>query len=101
VLQQFGIPAGKIQTLFQPPSQPDPKRPCPNCDGIGYKGRIGLFELLTVDDGVREALVKTPKLDAVRAAARKAGLKTFQEEGLVLVVKGITSLAELQRALKL
>lgn len=101
VLQQFGIPAGKIQTLFQPPSQPDQKRPCPACDGIGYKGRIGLFELLTVDDGVREALIKNPKIEAVRAAARKAGLKTFQEEGLVLVVKGVTSLAELQRALKL
>lgn len=101
VLQQFGIPAGKIQTLFQPPSQPDPKRPCPACDGIGYKGRIGMFELLTVDDGVREVLVKNPKIEAVRAAARKAGLKTFQEEGLVLVVKGVTSLAELQRVLKL
>ncbi len=101
VLQQFGIPAGKIQTLFQPPSQPDPKRPCPACEGVGYKGRIGMFELLTVDDGVRDVLVKNPKIEAVRAAARKAGLKTFQEEGLVLVVKGVTSLAELQRVLKL
>ena len=101
VLQQFGIPAGKIQTLFQPPSQIDQKKVCPACDGIGYKGRTGLFELITVDDGVREALVKNPKIEAVRSAARKAGLKTFQEEGLVLVVKGVTSLAELQRVLKL
>ena len=70
VLQQFGIPAGKIQTLFQPPSQADPKRPCPACDGIGYKDRIGMFELLTVNDGVRNALMKNPKIEAVRAAAQ-------------------------------
>jgi type II secretory ATPase GspE/PulE/Tfp pilus assembly ATPase PilB-like protein len=100
ILQQFGIPPGKVQTLFRPPTQADPKKPCPECQGIGYKGRTGLFELLVVDDGVREVLMKSPKLDLVRAAARRGGMKTFQEEGLVLVVKGVTSLAELQRILK-
>lgn len=100
ILQQFGIPPGKVQTLFRPPTQADPKKPCPECQGIGYKGRIGLFELLVVDDGVREVLMKSPKLDLVRAASRRGGMKTFQEEGLVLVVKGVTSLVELQRALK-
>jgi type II secretory ATPase GspE/PulE/Tfp pilus assembly ATPase PilB-like protein len=100
ILQQFGIPPGKVQTLFRPPTQADPKKPCPECQGIGYKGRTGLFELLVVDDGVREVLMKSHKPDLVRAAARRGGMKTFQEEGLVLVVKGITSLAELQRVLK-
>ncbi|HEY2881367.1 MAG TPA: ATPase, T2SS/T4P/T4SS family [Pirellulales bacterium] len=100
VLQQFGIPPGKVQTLFRPPSEPDPKRACPNCQGLGYKGRTGLFELLVVDDALREVLLKSPKLDLVRAAARRGGMKTFQEEGLVLVVKGVTSLVELQRVLK-
>jgi type II secretory ATPase GspE/PulE/Tfp pilus assembly ATPase PilB-like protein len=100
VLQQFGIPPGKVQTLFRPPTQTDPKKPCEVCQGIGYQGRTGLFELLVVDDGVREVLTKSPKLDLVRAASRRGGMKTFQEEGLVLVVKGVTSLAELQRALK-
>jgi type II secretory ATPase GspE/PulE/Tfp pilus assembly ATPase PilB-like protein len=100
LLAQFGIPAGKVQTLFQPPTQADPKKPCATCQGIGYKGRTGLFELLTVDDGVREVLMKSPKIDLLRAAARRGGMKTFQEEGLVLVVKGVTSLVELQRVLK-
>jgi type II secretory ATPase GspE/PulE/Tfp pilus assembly ATPase PilB-like protein len=99
-LAQFGIPPGKVQTLFRPPTEVDPKKPCPDCEGIGYKGRTGLFELLVVDDGVREMLLKSPKLDLVRAAARRGGMKTFQEEGLVLVVKGVTSLAELQRVMK-
>jgi len=100
ILQQLGIPAGKVQTLFRPPSQPDPKKPCPACGGIDYKGRTGMFELLIVDDAVREVLVKSPKVDLVRSTARRAGMKTFQEEGLVLVVKGTTSLVELQRVLK-
>lgn len=99
-LAQFGIPPGKVQTLYRPPTEADPKKVCPNCEGIGYKGRTGLYELLIVDDGVREMLLKSPKLDLVRAAARRSGMKTFQEEGLVLVVKGVTSLAELQRVLK-
>ncbi len=59
-----------------------------------------MYELLLVDDGLREVLIKSPKMDLLRAAARRGGMKTFQEEGLVLVVKGVTSLAELQRALK-
>src|SRR5262249_33108734 len=50
VLQQFGIPPGKVQTLYRPPTQVDPKKPCMECQGIGYKGRTGLFELLVVDD---------------------------------------------------
>ncbi len=99
-LAAFGIPPGKVQTLFQPPTQADPKKPCATCEGIGYKGRTGLYELLVVDDGLREVLIKSPKMDLVRAAARRGGMKTFQEEGLVLVVKGVTSLAELQRVLK-
>jgi type II secretory ATPase GspE/PulE/Tfp pilus assembly ATPase PilB-like protein len=100
LLQQLGLPPGKVQAFFRPPSEPDPKKPCPNCQGIGYKGRTGMFELLIVDDAVREVLMKSPKLDLVRAAARKGGMKTFQDEGLVLVVKGVTSLPELQRALQ-
>ena len=53
-----------------------------------------------VDDKIREILVKQPKLDLLRKAARLAGMRPFQEEGLLLVAKGVTSLAELQRVLK-
>ena len=67
---------------------------------MGYKGRTAIFEVLVVDDTVRQVLQTTPKLDIVRAAARKAGMKTLQEEGIVMVVKGTTSLAELMRVLK-
>ena len=98
VLQQLGIPPGRVEVLYRPPQQPEDV--CEACGGIGYVGRTAIFELLTVDDGVRRALASTPKLDAVRQAARKAGMRTFQEEGVVLVAKGVTSLPELMRVLK-
>ncbi|HWB08095.1 MAG TPA: ATPase, T2SS/T4P/T4SS family [Pirellulales bacterium] len=102
LLQQLGIPQGRIQALYRPPTpNPDqPQEPCKHCRGIGYYGRTGIFETLIVDDQVRQALLKKPQLDVVRQAARKAGMRTLQEEGLLLVVTGVTSLPELQRALK-
>jgi type II secretory ATPase GspE/PulE/Tfp pilus assembly ATPase PilB-like protein len=102
LLQQLGIPQGRIQALYRPPTpNPEqPQEPCKYCRGIGYLGRIGMFETLIVDDQVRQALLKKPQLDTVRQASRKAGMRTLQEEGLLLVVTGVTSLPELQRALK-
>ncbi|HEX3997698.1 MAG TPA: ATPase, T2SS/T4P/T4SS family [Pirellulales bacterium] len=104
LLKQLGLPAGRVTELFRPPTpQPDEKKPpppCGECQGIGYLGRTGIFELLVVNDTVREALVKSPKLEIVRAAARKAGMRLHQEEGIALVARGVTSVAELMRVLK-
>ena len=59
-----------------------------------------MFELLVVGDAVRETLTSNPSPDAIRAAARKDGMQGLQQEGIVLVAKGITSLPELTRVLK-
>ena len=59
-----------------------------------------LVRAAEVNDAIREILVKQPQLDLLRKAARAAGMRSFQEEGLLLVAKGVTSLAELQRVLK-
>ena len=98
VLQQLGIPPGRVEILYRPPQQAEDV--CEACGGIGYVGRTAIFELLIVDDGVRKVLASTPKLDLVRQAARKTGMRTLQEEGVVLVAKGLTSLPELMRVLK-
>jgi type II secretory ATPase GspE/PulE/Tfp pilus assembly ATPase PilB-like protein len=100
LLKKLGIPAGKVEALYRVPKPEEVDKPCKECGGLGLKGRVGLFELLIVDDKIREILVKQPKLDLIRKAARLAGMRTFQEEGVLLVAKGITSLAELQRVLK-
>jgi type II secretory ATPase GspE/PulE/Tfp pilus assembly ATPase PilB-like protein len=100
LLKKLGIPQGKVEALYRVPKPEEIDKPCQECSGIGFKGRTGLFELLMVDDKIREILTKQPQLDLLRKASRAAGMRTFQEEGLLLVAKGVTSLAELQRVLK-
>jgi type IV pilus assembly protein PilB len=103
--QQLAAIGAPAEQLYRPP-QPvvDAKKPpplCSDCQGTGYRGRVGIFELLVVDDGVRASLIKQPtSVEIVRQAARKAGMRSLQEEGAALVAQGITSLNELMRALK-
>jgi type II secretory ATPase GspE/PulE/Tfp pilus assembly ATPase PilB-like protein len=102
LLQQLGIPAGRVEAFYRPPT-PDPEKPqepCRHCQGLGYFGRTGIFEVLVVDEMVKTVLEEKPQVAAVRQAARKAGMRLLQEEGIVLVATGVTSLPELQRALK-
>ncbi len=101
VFEQLGIPAGRVESFYRPPQPPeDDAEICKRCLGVGYFGRTAMYEVLIVDEGVRTALTNTPQLAAVRQAARKAGMRTLQEEGIVLVAKGVTSLPELMRVLK-
>ena len=71
VLKQLGLPAGRIEALYRPPTQPiDPKHPdvvCEDCLGVGYIGRTALFEVLIVDDSIREVLTTAPKLENLRS----------------------------------
>ena len=100
VLRKLGIPPGKIDQLFRPPKPEEIEKPCKNCLGIGYRGRTGIFELLTIDNSLREVLVKKPKLELLKKAARSSRQRSLQEEGILLVAKGQTSLPELIRVLK-
>lgn len=98
ILQQLGIPEGRIQAFYRPPEQPE--EICPQCGGIGYRGRTAVFEFLKVGDAVRKALRSGPSIEALRQAGRKDGMRSLQEEGILLVAKGVTSLPELMRVLK-
>ncbi len=100
LLKKLGLPVGKVVQLFRTPKPEEIEKPCLTCSGIGYRGRTGLYELLVVNDKVREVLVKQPKIDLLRKAARLAGMRTFQEEAVLLVAKGASSLQEAQRILK-
>jgi len=98
VLKQLGIPEGRVQAFYRPPQERE--EDCPQCNNIGYYGRTALFELLPVGDQIRQVLTESPKLDLLRQAGRQSGMRTFQEEGILMVARGITSLPELMRVLK-
>ncbi|MBI4557335.1 MAG: Flp pilus assembly complex ATPase component TadA [Candidatus Hydrogenedentes bacterium] len=69
---------------------------CPACDFIGYMGRVGLFELLMVDDTVSDMiLARAMAYDIRRYARRKQGMRTLREEGLIKCVQGVTSADEI------
>ena len=92
------MPADKIEAFYRPPSKPE--QVCPTCGWMGYKGRLGVFELFVINDRLRDMIRENAPVAAIRAEARKNGMLYMKEEGLRLVVKGVTSLAELQTNVK-
>jgi general secretion pathway protein E len=97
-LKKANLPADKIETLYRPPKEA--AGTCPNCGGLGYKGRIGVFELLLINDRIRDLIRENPNVSAIKAEARKNGMLYMKEEGLRLVVKGVTSVEEMLRVVK-
>jgi len=100
LLRKLGIPAGKVERLYRPPKPEEIEKPCEHCQSIGFLGRTGVFELLVISDAMREILVKQPKLELLNKAARASRQRSLQEEGILLVARGATSLPELIRVLK-
>ena len=72
---------------------------CPACNGTGYKGRIGVFEILRMTDTLAAAVGKRQPTDVLRRMALENGMKTLLGYGLQLVREGHTTLAEVERVL--
>ena len=70
---------------------------CAACGHTGYKGRIAFMEILTVDKGVKNAMMAKAEEAEIRRAARRAGLVSLREDGLVKARDGITTLEEVLR----
>jgi type IV pilus assembly protein PilB len=69
---------------------------CPNCDLTGYKGRIGVYELLIVNETIRSIINTDCRADQIRDAARRGGMRSMQEDAILKVQAGITTLEEVQ-----
>jgi len=74
---------------------------CDACSGTGYKGRIGVYEGIKVDRAVSDIVLTDSREDSIRAVALAQKIPTMQEDGLMKVLSGITSLAELARVVDL
>jgi type II secretory ATPase GspE/PulE/Tfp pilus assembly ATPase PilB-like protein len=101
----MSIPADKQITLYRPHIGPilDAKGnevPDRYCHGLGYKGRIGAFEILKVDDEVRQAIRAGGGGQQIKSLFRKQNGRYIQEMALGLVQVGETALPEVQRVLK-
>ena len=67
---------------------------CIECRNTGYKGRVGLYEMLTLDEVFRKQLSQSPNLDVLRKTAIKQGLKPLRLAGILKVGQGITTIPE-------
>ena len=70
---------------------------CKECNHTGFRGRAGIYELLIVDDTVRQLILTKATSQIIRESARKKGMTTLREDGWKKVAKGITTVEEVLR----
>ncbi len=70
---------------------------CKECNGTGYRGRIGLFEFMVMTDRLRELIMTSASTAALRKAAQEDGMRTLRESGLLHIFDGITTIEEVVR----
>jgi general secretion pathway protein E len=75
-------------------------RGCVNCRGTGFRGRVGLFELLPMSDGLRHVLLRMPDVRRLREVAADEGLVTLQADGWAKVSAGLTTVEEVARVIQ-
>ena len=109
LLKKLGLPEGRIVELYRPfvyregmvDEEEQEIEPCKECGGIGYYGLTGIFEMLEINEAMRNAIMKNPKSDTLKLLAQKSRQVTMRQEGALLIAQGITSVEELQRVLSL
>lgn len=107
ILKKANLPLGQNRPFYRPPNPNELETDkqgnpilCPICQGTGYLGRTGVFELLILDDDLRARISKGDSLSVVKAEARKKGMLYLQEVALHKVYEGITSINEVLRVTK-
>lgn len=74
---------------------------CEKCNSIGYKGRTGIYEAILVDSSIEKIVRESSSEREIAAAAAGQGIPTMQQDGILKVLQGITSLEELERVVSL
>ena len=70
---------------------------CLKCHGLGYKGRIGIFEILTLNEEISQKIINMAPESEILSLALEAGMVTMLQDGILKALQGITSLEEVQR----
>jgi type IV pilus assembly protein PilB len=70
---------------------------CGNCNNTGYKGRLGLYEIMLLDDDIRDMIIQHASTQVLRLEGKKRGMRTLRHAGLLSIYDGITSIEEVVR----
>ena len=90
VLRDHGFPAEFPIEAYEPAG-------CVRCGGMGYRGRIGLYEVMVMSEEIRALTLQRASADQLGAAAVRGGMRRLREDGLDKVKHGLTSVAEIAR----
>jgi type IV pilus assembly protein PilB len=90
----------QIGEIFRAPDNRETKNECKVCSGTGYRGRIGLYEVMLRSEEIERLTVERSSADAIRAVAIRQGMQTLRDDGLAKVRAGITSIEEVTRVVK-
>lgn len=94
LLRRSRIPFDHDMVLCRPPQKGSQ---CAACEGTGYRGRTGIFELLKVDEAIRGLIQTGADPSQIRSAARRQRMMTIRESGLRLAIRGVTALDEVNK----
>ncbi|MBU4149000.1 MAG: GspE/PulE family protein, partial [Candidatus Omnitrophica bacterium] len=83
-------PSKKKITFYRP-------KGCEQCLNMGYSGRVGISEILSMSQSIKEMVLKKAREHEIKDQARKEGMRTLREDGMIKVLQGITSLEEILR----
>ncbi|MCC7138172.1 MAG: type II/IV secretion system protein [Planctomycetes bacterium] len=72
-------------------------RGCGVCNGTGYKGRMAIFEMMLMTESLRQMVIEGASSDAIRDQARREGMRTLRESGLLAIFDGLTTVEEVLR----
>jgi type IV pilus assembly protein PilB len=89
-LRVHGFPAQYDIEAYEPVG-------CARCNHSGYKGRVGLYEVMTVSERIRELVVRRASADEIGRVAEEEGMRRLRDDGLTKVRAGITSISEVAR----
>ncbi len=95
-LLEAGLPEsrlGEAKELFRPVG-------CASCSNTGYRGRMGLYEVMGMSEEIERLTVERASSDAIRAVAIEQGMITLREDGLDKALRGLTSIEEIARVVK-
>lgn len=70
-------------------------RGCDRCNGTGYKGRIGIFEIMLFNDEIRDLIMNQASTGLLRAAGQKTGMRLLRDNGLAAIYDGVTTIDEI------
>jgi type IV pilus assembly protein PilB len=97
-LARFGLLASSEDSIrFFQANRSNSAGSCPNCQGVGYRGRVGVYEVLRCNEAMATAIAQRASTDQIRGLALEGGMKTLLGYGLDLVRQGHTTLEEIER----